>query len=420
MNLFFVDEETIRAAGDVVRIGAIRRPFWRGFLAPLVVAAYLVAYAFGCGGLHGPGDAWAWLAVAAWAAWAAFRATASWRDLGTGRGIDVDRDGIAVGSRPRIPWAGISAARAVRLGGLDYVVLTGPRTSVHWFDRLRGVRPGEAWVALDGLERGYSDVRETIRIALDLGCGVTMERTASTGRSAPVRVAARCLCLAFAVAYAGETFHTSGWPWREISDPDAVRHGALVPGMVGDGEWWRSLTGPWLHGGPAHLGFNVMATLVAGAALSGVVTVPTFLATWVLGALAGAAGTFLLHAPGAVSVGASGGIVALFGAFLPLGLASPLPESRVALCRLFVVVVGGTVFVLPALTFGATPDTPAHACGALAGMAFGSFAAWCRPRRLRAVSLGVCLAYGVALAAASWSGWDWTPPVPASVASGKR
>jgi membrane associated rhomboid family serine protease len=94
-------------------------------------------------------------------------------------------------------------------------------------------------------------------------------------------------------------------------------HGALFGPLVADGDWWRLFTAAFLHYGPIHLAFNMLALWIFGSALEQVLGRGRFILLYVVSGLAGSAGA-LLFSPNAVTVGASGAIFGLMGAALVL------------------------------------------------------------------------------------------------------
>lgn len=117
-----------------------------------------------------------------------------------------------------------------------------------------------------------------------------------------------------------------------------LRAFGLVPVLVGSGEWWRLVTGALLHGGLVHLALNgvllwwlgqrleprlgalpflgLVASGTAGGGL-GVVVLAWLLVATPLGGVPAAA-TLLGAAPFGVTVGASGAVFGLMGAYLVL------------------------------------------------------------------------------------------------------
>jgi membrane associated rhomboid family serine protease len=99
---------------------------------------------------------------------------------------------------------------------------------------------------------------------------------------------------------------------------------ALSPGEVRDGEWWRLVTSGFLHIGPIHLLFNMMALWVLGRDVETVLGRGRFLALYLISLLGGAAAVMLFYAPDESVAGASGAVFGLMG-----GLAVVLKRLRV-------------------------------------------------------------------------------------------
>jgi membrane associated rhomboid family serine protease len=90
-------------------------------------------------------------------------------------------------------------------------------------------------------------------------------------------------------------------------------NGALYGPLVADGDWWRLFTAAFLHYGPIHLAFNMLALWWFGSAVEMVLGRGRYLLLYLVSGLAGSAGA-LIFAPNAVTVGASGAIFGIFGA----------------------------------------------------------------------------------------------------------
>jgi len=88
---------------------------------------------------------------------------------------------------------------------------------------------------------------------------------------------------------------------------------ALVPGLVGIGEWWRVVTAGFLHVGPIHLVFNMLALWVIGRELEPVLGRSRFLAVYLVSLLGGSA-TVMVFQPDSRVAGASGAVFGLMGA----------------------------------------------------------------------------------------------------------
>jgi membrane associated rhomboid family serine protease len=93
--------------------------------------------------------------------------------------------------------------------------------------------------------------------------------------------------------------------------------GVLSGPFVADGDWWRLLTATFLHGGPFHLGLNMLALWWFGSALEEVLGRGRYLLLYVVSGLAGSAGA-LLFTPDTPTVGASGALFGILGAAVVL------------------------------------------------------------------------------------------------------
>jgi membrane associated rhomboid family serine protease len=88
---------------------------------------------------------------------------------------------------------------------------------------------------------------------------------------------------------------------------------ALVPRLVGAGEWWRPVTAGFLHIGPVHLLFNMLALWVLGRDLETVLGRGRFVAVYLVALLGGAAAVMVFSPPGQAVAGASGAVFGLMG-----------------------------------------------------------------------------------------------------------
>jgi membrane associated rhomboid family serine protease len=89
---------------------------------------------------------------------------------------------------------------------------------------------------------------------------------------------------------------------------------ALNGFWVGEGEWYRLVTGGFLHAGIWHIGFNMVLLFFLGRLLEPALGTPRFLVLYFASLLAGALGALMLTEPYVFTVGASGAVFGLFGA----------------------------------------------------------------------------------------------------------
>jgi membrane associated rhomboid family serine protease len=80
------------------------------------------------------------------------------------------------------------------------------------------------------------------------------------------------------------------------------------------GEWWRIISGGFLHGGFLHLALNMFVLYILGTLVEPAIGSRRLLAIYGISLIAGSFGALLLSDPAQFTVGASGAIYGLFGA----------------------------------------------------------------------------------------------------------
>lgn len=146
--------------------------------------------------------------------------------------------------------------------------------------------------------------------------------------------------------------------------------------VLGHGEWWRLFTATTLHGSPGHLIGNLVTFLIVGFLLEPMIGIGWFAALYFTGGFAGAVLSTMLNAPDALSVGASGAIMATLAALFILSFHAGAPRPN-----LMRRVAAGSLFpaLMPAVARGGTiTDVNAHLGGCMAGavLAFIILIAW--------------------------------------------
>jgi membrane associated rhomboid family serine protease len=158
-------------------------------------------------------------------------------------------------------------------------------------------------------------------------------------------------------------------------------------------EYWRLITGGFLHSGILHIGFNMYILYWLGTMLEPSLGHARFAALYFASLLAGSFGALLLE-PNAFTVGASGAVFGLMGAAFVLQRARGIDpmQSGIGPVILFNLVLG---FVIPNVSIG----------GHIGGLVGGALCAFAMERvagRGRGVLLPVaaCALIGVLAAAA--------------------
>ena len=160
----------------------------------------------------------------------------------------------------------------------------------------------------------------------------------------------------------------------DSANPEILhRIGALEPyAVVVQGQYWRLFTALFLHGGFAHLLFNLFALYVLGPPLERSIGAVRFTACYLISGLASSAGVVALTVMGLVHVaqlvGASGCIMGIVGAWAGFLLRHRhAPHAKQRLANVAMIVAIQTAFDL------STPQVSmaAHLCGLIAGFFLG-------------------------------------------------
>jgi membrane associated rhomboid family serine protease len=128
---------------------------------------------------------------------------------------------------------------------------------------------------------------------------------------------------------------------------------------VADGEWYRLLSGGFLHAGLFHIGFNMFALFILGRLLEPAIGTPRFVALYFASLFAGSFGALALSDPVQITVGASGAIFGLFGAAFVIARGRGLDTIASEL--------GFLLLINLALTFGIRGISIGGHLGGLAG-----------------------------------------------------
>jgi membrane associated rhomboid family serine protease len=169
-----------------------------------------------------------------------------------------------------------------------------------------------------------------------------------------------------------------------------------VPGIeqgVAYGQWWRLVTGAFLHANILHIGFNMLILYWLGRMLEPAIGSVRLAAVYTTSLFAGALGA-LVVTPHAFTVGASGAIFGLAGcAVVELRSRNmSVMESGLGMLIGFNLLYG---FVASGISVGG------HIGGLIGGALAGLVLQYADRRRSLALALAGCLALSVAFVAAS-------------------
>ena len=129
-----------------------------------------------------------------------------------------------------------------------------------------------------------------------------------------------------------------------VTVPEPVRRAYR---LLWDGEWWRLVTGGFLHFGPIHLLFNMMALWVIGRDIEPALGHARFLAVYLVSLLGGSAAVLLLSPPTANVAGASGAVFGLMGALAVLLRRLRVPLGQVGMLIAINLVI---TFLIPGIS----------------------------------------------------------------------
>ena len=166
---------------------------------------------------------------------------------------------------------------------------------------------------------GYQCVDCVARSARSQPRTSTIPWATPTGRSVviPILIAINIAVFVVTVVQAGSlSDNTSAALFQQWAlQPEAVAHGA----------WWQLLTSGFLHIGPLHIAFNMIALWVIGRDLEQVLGRVRFLVVYLVSLLGGSLAVFLFANPTSDTAGASGAVFGLMG-----GLAVVLMRLRLS------------------------------------------------------------------------------------------
>ena len=156
--------------------------------------------------------------------------------------------------------------------------------------------------------------------------------------------------------------------------------GSLYPAAVlQNHEWWRIVTGAFLHGGWLHIGLNMVSLWILGRFIEGALGSPRMLLIYIVSLIASGLGIVYFSPPLVPTIGASGAIFGLFGALFALGLklgprGMDLVRSNIGILVLNLIIT----FSVPGISW------QAHVGGLIAGFML-TFAIYFPPKPVRAM-----------------------------------
>ncbi len=177
-----------------------------------------------------------------------------------------------------------------------------------------------------------------------------------------------------------------------VYEKGALLGSSALPQLAGQGvahgQWWRMVTGGFLHENLLHIGFNMWVLYILGQMLEPALGRLKFGLIYTVSLLTGSLGA-LLVTPHAITVGASGAVFGLMGAAAVEMRARQIPIMQSGIGGLIVINLIIS-FTLPGISWGG------H-IGGLIGGALATLAIQIGDRyRAQAAALAGCAAIGVA------------------------
>ena len=184
----------------------------------------------------------------------------------------------------------------------------------------------------------------------------------------------RFLIVANALAYLWEL--SVGGP----ESPRVLQGAALVPAAVlQDHQWWRIITGGFLHGGLIHIGVNMLSLWFLGRFIEYALGPWRMFVVYMFSLIASGLGVVFFSNPMVATVGASGAIFGLFGALFAIGFKLGKPGMDLVRANVGILVLNLIItFTVPQISW------QAHVAGLLAGFAL-TYVIYAPPRRVAPV-----------------------------------
>lgn len=157
---------------------------------------------------------------------------------------------------------------------------------------------------------------------------------------------------------------------KNIYDIDSytlVSLGAKVNELINNGQPWRLITCTFLHGGLAHIAFNMYALKIIGEEVEYVYGKGKYICIYLISALGGSIFSYIFNSD-AISVGASGAIFGLLGAMIIFGIKHKEKIGKAYIMNLFKVVL---INIFIGVTISNIDNS-----GHIGGLIFGSISAF--------------------------------------------
>jgi len=149
--------------------------------------------------------------------------------------------------------------------------------------------------------------------------------------------------------------------------------GAIYEPAIQHGQWWRLVTGMFLHGGVIHLTMNMISLYLAGMFLELLINTKRLILVYLLSGVVAGLVSLWWHDKPVVAVGASGAIFGLYGVLLSLIVFRLFDASFNKFMLILLACTAGYSLIMGFLSKGI--DNSAHLGGLAAGFIAGIFLA---------------------------------------------
>jgi membrane associated rhomboid family serine protease len=183
-------------------------------------------------------------------------------------------------------------------------------------------------------------------------------------------IAANILAFVYEVSRVGPALLTGGGSLQSLVDA-----GALVPTLVREnGDYWRLVTGGFLHGSVLHIAVNMYSLFALGRFVELIAGSRRMAVVYAVSLVGSSLAVVYFGGPFEVTVGASGAIFGLFGALFAIGFKLGRPGMRLIRSNLGILAVNLIMtFAVPGISRWG------HVGGLVVGF-FVAFAIFTRPR----------------------------------------
>jgi membrane associated rhomboid family serine protease len=158
-----------------------------------------------------------------------------------------------------------------------------------------------------------------------------------------------------------------------------VRDGAIWPIAVSQGhEYWRLVSGAFLHGSILHIGVNMLSLWVLGNFIEAALGHVRMAIVYTVSMIVSSLGVVYFSGPNDVTLGASGAIFGLFGALFAIGFKFGPRGMELVKQNIGILIINLVItFAIPGIS------KAAHVAGLLSGFAL-TYLIYFPPRALRA------------------------------------